>query len=148
MKLLNFFLDMLGRSDKFSLLECIVFNAIKGELPKDKLELFELQLNAINKVHRSPDGKEINLYFIKKGKSQFPSELCFSKKDEFKLAVIDLATVDTKLKLRARAWCAAGHIFSIEYQTSFKDFKFANKDQLIVKCHITESVDDVLPVNP
>ena len=53
-------------------------------------ELWEKQLAAINKIHRSPDGREMNLYAIRNGKSDFPCELCFGKDGEFKIAVVDL----------------------------------------------------------
>jgi hypothetical protein len=123
-------------SAELSRLERTIFDAVRDQLLPREAELWGKQLAAINRIHRSPDGKETNLYVMRGGKSDFPREICFDKTDEFKIAVVDLVTGDGVSKLRGRVWCVNGHVFSIEYKTSFKEFEKVAKGEWKVHCHI------------
>lgn len=126
--------DLFKPSAELSRLERVIFDAVRGELAPREAQLWEQQLAAINRIHRHPEGKEINLYVMRGGKSDFPREICFDKTDEFKIAVVDIEAGDAKL--RGRVWCVNGHVFSIEFKTSFKDFEKNARGEWRVHCHI------------
>jgi hypothetical protein len=130
--------SLFGASTQFSKLEKTIFDAVGKKLQEKEAQLWNGQLAANNKIHRSPDGKEINLYVIRGGKSDFPKELCFAKAEEFKIAVVDIAANAGALKLRGRVWCVGGHVFSIEYKNSFKDFERSAQEDWQVHCCIEE----------
>lgn len=121
-------------SAELSRLERAIFDAVREELAPREAQLWEKQLAAINRIHRNPEGKEVNLYVMRGGKSDFPREICFDKTEEFKIAVVDI--VAGEAKLRGRVWCVNGHVFSIEYKTSFKDFEKDASGEWKVHCHI------------
>ncbi len=121
-------------STELSRVEEVILDAVRSELAPHEAQLWEKQLAAINRIHRDPDGKEINLYVMRGGKSDFPREISFDKTEEFKIAVVDI--VADNAKLRGRVWCVNGHVFSIEYKTSFKEFERVAKGDWKVHCHI------------
>lgn len=123
-------------SAQLSRLEKTIFDAVREKLQPHEAELWDKQLTAINKIHRSPDGREMNLYVMRNGTSDFPAELCFAKGGEFKIAVVDIVANAGAAKLRGRVWCVKGHVFSIEYKTSFKEFERMAQDEWQVHCHI------------
>lgn len=123
-------------SAELSRLERTIFDAVRDKLQPREAALWEKQLAAINKVHRSPDGLEMNLYVMRNGKSDFPRELCFDRNEEFKIAVVDITAYGGAGKLRGRVWCVKGHVFSIEYKTSFKEFEKLAQGEWQVHCHI------------
>lgn len=136
--LINALKSLFRTSAQFSKLEETIFDAVGEKLQEKEAQLWNAQLAAINKIQRSPDGKEVNLYVIRSGKSNFPKELCFSKTEEFKIAVVDIAANAGALKLRGRVWCVGGHVFSIEYKNSFKDFEKSAQEDWQVHCHIED----------
>ncbi|NHZ91477.1 hypothetical protein F2P45_21065 [Massilia sp. CCM 8733] len=120
----------------FSRLETAIFDAVQGQLSPKDAELWGRQLKAVHKIYRSPDGRHVNWWVMRNGKSAFPQELCFTRTDEFKVAVVDLTAKQAKAKLRARVWCVNGHVFSIEYKTPFRVFEQAAQGEWEVSCHI------------
>lgn len=130
-KIRNFFCP----SAELSRIESIVFDAVKVNLRASDSELLDRQLKAINRVHRSPDSREVNLFVIRKGESAFPPELCFRNKSEFKIAVVDINATNGAT-LRARVWCVNGHVFSIEYKTSPSEFEETAAGEWRIECHI------------
>lgn len=135
--------NFISGSKRLSRLEICVFDAVCEKLPQQLGDLWAKQIAVVNKIHRSPDEKEVNLYVIAGGKSSFPMELCFTKRDEFKIAVVDLSANNGAVKLRARVWCVNGHVFSIEYKTSFKDFERQAQGDWQVSCHIEIDLNTV-----
>jgi len=123
-------------SAELSRIERAIFDAVREKLEPREAELWDKQLSAINKIHRSPDGREMNLYVMRNGTSDFPAELCFAKGGEFKIAVVDIVEKTGAAKLRGRVWCVKGHVFSIEYKTSFKEFESMAQGEWKVHCHI------------
>lgn len=121
---------------KLSPLETSIFDAVQEKLPFCDAEIWKKQLQVVNKIYRSPDRREVNLYVIRHGKSDFPRELCFAKHGEFKVAVVDLTARRSGEKLRARVWCVNGHVFSIEYKTSSRAFEEAAQGKWQTHCHI------------
>lgn len=132
--------NLFTSSAELSRIERAIFDAVREKLQPREAELWEKQLAIVNKIHRSPDGLEMNLYVIRNGKSDFPRELCFDKDGEFKIAVVDLVANGGAEKLRGRVWCVKGHVFSIEYKTSFKEFERAAQGEWQVHCHIENAL--------
>jgi hypothetical protein len=133
---MGLFKSLLKPSAGLTALEKTIFDAVRGKLQSPQADLWDAQIKAVNKVYRSPDGMEVNLYAMRNRKSDFPRELCFAQTDEFKIAVVDISANEGKQKLRARVWCVNGHVFSIEYRTSFKEFEQATQGNWHVNCHI------------
>lgn len=122
---------------ELSRVERTIFDSVVKMLPPREAEIWAKQLAVVNKIHRSPDGKEINLFSMRRGKSDFPDELCFNLREPFKIAVVDLSA--GKCRLRGRVWCVNGHVFSIEYKTSWKNFDKEAVGDLTVHCHLETS---------
>ncbi|NHZ83891.1 hypothetical protein F2P44_32170 [Massilia sp. CCM 8695] len=120
----------------FSQLETAIFNAVQLQLSPEDAELWGKQLQAINKIHRSPDGRHVNWWVMRNGKPDFPRDICYARTDEFKIAVVDLNAKQAKAKLRARVWCVNGHVFSIEFKTPFTVFEKEAQGEWEVSCHI------------
>jgi hypothetical protein len=136
MSLVDTLRSLFFSSAQLSKLERIIFDAVREKLQKGEAEIWDKQLSAVNKIHRSPDGLEMNLYVMRNGRSNFPPELRFVKHNEFKIAVVDVLANVGAAKLRARVWCVNGHVFSIVYKTSFKEFERAAQGEWQVHCHI------------
>jgi hypothetical protein len=134
--LINALKSLFGSSAHLSKLEKTIFDAVGQKLQEKEAQLWNGQLAAINKIHRSPDGKEINLWAMRGGQPDFPKELCFGHSEEFKIAVVDVTANAGTLMLRARVWCVEGHVFSIEYKNSFKEFEKSAQGDWQVHCHI------------
>jgi len=120
----------------FSRLEMAIFEAVQSQLSHSNSELWEKQLQSVNKIHRSPDGKEVNLFSMHNGKADFPRDICYAHTGELKIAVVDLQAKISGAKLRARVWCVDGHVFSIEYKTPFTAFEQEAQGEWNVNCHI------------
>lgn len=134
--MINTLKSLFGLSVQLSELEETFFKAVGKKLHEKEARLWSGQLAAINKVHRSPDGKEVNVWAMHGGMSQFPKELCFGKSEEFKIAVVDITSSEGPLTLRGRVWCVGGHVFSIEYDNSLKEFEKSTQGEWQVNCHI------------
>jgi hypothetical protein len=134
--LMGFLKKLVDSSARLSPLEQTILGAVGQKLREREAQLWSKQLAIINRIHRSPDNKEINLYVMRRGKSDFPMELCFDTLEEFKIAVVDITANAGSIKLRGRVWCVSGHVFSIEYTNSFKDFEKSAQGNLQVHCHI------------
>ena len=128
--------DFFRPSAAFTALERAILDAIGEKLQSPHAELWKAQVKVVNKVHRSPDGLEVNLYAMRNGKPDFPKEWCFTQTEEFKIGVVDISANDGRSKLRARVWCVNGHVFSIEYKTSSNAFEQAALGSWQVNCHI------------
>jgi len=136
MSLLNVFKRLFDPRQRPFRLETAILDSIGPELPEGDALLWNAQVAAINKVHRSPDGKEVNFWVIQAGRADFPREICFARTEEFKIAVVDLTADDIKLALRARVWCVGGHLFSIEYNRSLSEFERMADGGWKIHCHI------------
>jgi hypothetical protein len=126
----------LGLPRKLSSLESAILGSVGRELRESEARLWYAQVAAINTVHRSPDGKEVNFWAIRRGRVDWPKELCFELPEEFKIAVVDVTSSCGALKLRSRVWCVHGRLFSIEYKTSFEAFEALAQGGWSVQCHI------------
>lgn len=136
MQLVSFLKRFFGLPRKPSSVESAILDSVRRELRESEARLWNAQIAAINKVHRSPDGKEVNFWAIRRGRVDWPKELCFDRPEEFKIAVVDVSANGGALKLRGRVWCVHGHLFSIEYKTSFRAFEESVQGDWNTHCHI------------
>lgn len=134
--IMELFKGLLGAKATFSKLESAILGAVESKLAPDIRELWVKQLEAVNKIHRSPDGEEVNLFVIRNGKAAFPQELRFSSDGEVEVAVVTLRAVHSAAKLRARVWCVEGHVFMIVYDTPARIFEQAAQGEWEVHCDI------------
>ncbi len=121
---------------KPSSLESAVLDSVRRELRENEARLWDAQVAAINKVHRSPDGKEVNFWAIRLGRVNWPKELCFDRPEEFKIAVVDVNANGSPHTLRCRVWCVHGHVFSIECKTSLRAFEELVPGDWNTHCHV------------
>ena len=136
MSLIDAVKQLFGAPPRLSTLEQAIFAAVGGSLRPKEAQLWSAQLALINRIHRSPDAKEVNVWCMRGGNPRFPPEVCYVETEVFKFAVVDVTAVATGVSLRARVWCAEGHVFSIEYKRSFKDFEANAGTDWQVRCHV------------
>lgn len=136
MSMIDAIKQFFGVSPRLSVLENSIFAAVQEGLRPMEAQQWSAQLALINRIHRSPDAKEVNVWCMRGGKAGFPREVCFKEEGVFKIAVVDVTAIAGQASLRARIWCAEGHVFSIEYKRSFKDFEAEAGTEWHVQCHI------------
>ncbi len=87
-----------------------------SDLARHKLNL---QIDAVNKVQRINDGKEVNLYRMRFGKAIFDEHLRFpNAPDEMLLASAKIKLPHEDATLKVNVWMAEGRLFSLEYSCS------------------------------
>jgi hypothetical protein len=104
-------------------------------------ELWDKQIQAINKVQRLPDGVEVNFYRMKNGRPTFEVDLAFpNKTEELQLAKAEIKLTNTSQKLVVRVWCVNGFLFMIDYEGSVKYFEEAagvnEQSGLVITCEL------------
>jgi len=97
-------------------IETQVLSAVAEQLPPNARKRFLSHVEAVNKVQRHTQDREVNLYHIEAGKARFDDALRFP----VKLPVVRLATVwlqgsSDNSALRAEVWLATGHVFSVTF---------------------------------
>jgi hypothetical protein len=111
------FAKLFGADHRLSELEMMVLDKVKENLDPRLREIWERQVQAINKIQRLCRGVEVNFYHLENGRPSFDESLLFQNRTEELL----VAKIKIKLpgmgKLGAKVWCVKGHIFQIEYNT-------------------------------
>lgn len=121
----NFLSKLFGRGAHVSELERLVLSCVRERLPSSLAELWDRQVQAINKVQRLPEGVEVNFYRMKGGRPSFDEELSFpNKTTELLIAKVRVELPDMG-KLTAKVWCVKGFLFCIEYEGSVSYFEEA-----------------------
>lgn len=147
-----FFARLFGAGSRLSSLEKTVLDCVKGHLDARMEELWDRQVQAINKVQRLPEGIEVNFYRMKNGRASFDENLAFPNKTTELLA----ATVQVELpgvrKLTAKVWCVKGFVFSIEYDGSVSYFEEAAgmdpQPQFRLNCELMADLASLTPASP
>ena len=127
MSIMNSFVAKLfGTSSRLSAIETKVLGCVRDHLDAHVAELWNGQVQAINKVQRLPEGVEVNFYRMKNGRPNFDEELSFpNKTEELLVATVRLELPNMQGKLTAKVWCVKGFLFSIEYDGSVSYFEEA-----------------------
>ncbi|HUS12156.1 MAG TPA: hypothetical protein VMZ30_16945 [Pyrinomonadaceae bacterium] len=110
-----FGLSKLFRGAQLTPLERRVVGVVSAQLGTDARQLFEAQVNPINKIQRHSSGKEVNLYAMRRGKPSIEERFLFPLRTETLLAKVQLNLGQEKLPLRAEVWLVNGHVFSIHF---------------------------------
>ncbi|QDQ28328.1 hypothetical protein FNU76_19325 [Chitinimonas arctica] len=133
-KIFNF---LLGRAD-FCPFETRIIEEVKARLNERAASLLQRQMEAINKVQRLADGKEVNLYQMRFGKPAFDESLRFPNTgEEALLASVNLIAPGKQAKLKAEVWLANGRLFSLAFNKAPKQF-FAGSDLKTVQPEIAD----------
>ena len=121
----SFIAKLLGAGSRLSALEKMVLDCVKGRLDVRMGELWDKQVQAINKVQRLPEGIEVNFYRMKSGRPSFDEVLAFPNKTTELLVAKVQVELSGMGKLTAKVWCVKGFVFSIEYEGSVSYFEEA-----------------------
>jgi hypothetical protein len=141
----QFFSAIFGASKRLSDLEKAVLDSVRTSLPVTAHELWDKQVQSINKVQRLPDGVEVNFYRMQSGRPSAPLELAFANKtEELHLATVTIKLANTDEKLKAKVWCIKGILFMIAYQGSVNYFEEAagveEETALQLECKLSADV--------
>lgn len=117
---MSFILSKLfGFGSRLSPLERIILDGVRGELDGVVVRYWDMQVKAINKIQRLPNGIEVDFYRMKNGGPSFDDSLSFpNKKKELKVAEINIKIPNVNGILVAEVWCVKGFLSSIEYNTN------------------------------
>lgn len=103
---------------------------IEKKLSQEARIIFQNRINQINKVCRLWKYKNVNMYYIKNGKSSFDEKSQFPLNlSEVKFAKVKIEYTKNNIKqktITAIIWLVEGHIFSIHFNISPKILKKGN----------------------
>jgi len=119
------FLDLFRRqSEKFYPFERRILEQVKSKLHSEASQLFQRQIDAVNKIQRLADGKEVNLYHIVKGVPEFDLANRFPElsENESLLARVRIANSCGSATLNCEVWLVDGRLFSLEFNRAPKGF--------------------------
>jgi hypothetical protein len=119
------FTKLLGSGSRLSDLERLVLGCVRERLDCQLAELWDRQVQAINKVQRLPQGVEVNFYRMKGGRPSFDEALSFPNKTMELLVAKVRVDVSNMAGLSAKVSCVKGFLFCIEYEGSARYFEEA-----------------------
>jgi hypothetical protein len=112
----------LKRPPRLTVIERAIVEAIAWRLPSPVRQILELQIDAIYKIQRLPDGVEVNFYMRSDYDRKREAPPTFNGPNDFILATAVVALPVFAATLDAEIRCVAGHLFSIEYKGSVRYF--------------------------
>jgi len=107
---------LLGNGSRLSELEKLVLGCVREHLDSQVVELWDRQVQAINKVQRLPEGVEVDFYRMKGGRPSFDDALSFPNKTTELLVAKVRVEVPRVASLSAKVSCVKGFLFCIEYE--------------------------------
>jgi hypothetical protein len=117
------YLDIFLNKRELYPFEKAILQSVVACMDEESRRRLQLQIEAVNKVQRICDGKEVNLYRMRYGKVAFDYQLCFPNvPPELLLARVNLRLPNRKAVLTAKVWMVGGYIFSLEFNTSPREF--------------------------
>lgn len=90
-------------------------DAVLHALPEGPREQVLAQVQAMNRIQRFAEGKEVNLYCLRHGRPAFPEHLLFALRDEVELARVTFMSWDGSQERSASVRMVNGRIFSIVF---------------------------------
>jgi hypothetical protein len=121
----SFIARFFGAGARLSALEKMILVCVENHLDAPLRELWNRQIQAINKIQRLPEGVEVNFYRMKCGRPSFDEDLAFPNKTTELLVAKVQVELSGMGKLDAKVWCVKGFVFSIEYSGSVSYFEEA-----------------------
>jgi hypothetical protein len=110
-KLLEFF-----GSSSLEPLERRTLQAVADAFPPAIGTRIRSQVEGVNKVQRFSGGREVNLYWMRKGKIAFDDSLRFPSDGEFLLATVWIRSGGRENPSRVDVWMANGRVFSLVFE--------------------------------
>ena len=96
-------------------IEKAVLEGVQGKLPEDLALKLEAQIKSINKVQRFTKDKEVNLYYMVKGKSIVDEHYRFpTQETELLLAKVAIADSHNN-RMHVKVWMVNGQIFTLAF---------------------------------
>lgn len=134
-----------GASQKLSDLERLMLDSVRASLDAKTAELWDRQIQAINKIQRLPEDSEINFYRMKNRKPSFDSLIAFTNKtEELQVARLNIKLANVTEKLTAIVWSVNGFLFSIEYKGNRDLFEEAadedTRGELKIDCELKSNL--------
>jgi hypothetical protein len=137
------------RDNAFYPFECAYFSRAFSQLGPLARAKLELQLAAINRVQRIDQGKMVNIYRIKSGKSAFHKHLALhGLGEDIKFFRADIKSYEFgNSTLQVEVFIVIGYIFEIQYSESPRlffdgspktDQFFVSKIDLLIDSHLLE----------
>lgn len=120
-----------------------VLTAVSTKLTPTAGRLFNEQLEQINLVQRLADGKEVNLYAMRRGKPFIEDRFLFPLRSEAKLATVEMDAGDGQKAFKVEVWLANGHVFSIGFNKPPQ--KFLEQGANVTKVEILR--DPMMPAS-
>jgi hypothetical protein len=100
-------------------LERKLFDALVAHLSSDAREVLHGQLRLVNRVQRHTDGKEVNLYQIRRRKVSLEGMPVFPfAVEEAKLASVRYRVTGETRTRRVDFWLVNGHLFQMQFRES------------------------------
>ena len=126
---------------RFTKLEVRILDSVRSKLDAGTAELWDKQIQAINKIQRLPEGVEVNFYRMQKRRPSFDLSLAFQNRtEELLVAEVQVGLPNRARELTASLWCVRGFLFSIEYVGSSSYFEeAAGMDpplDMVVRCQL------------
>lgn len=110
-------------SSNLSELEKLILHCVRGNIDDSIVELWDRQVQAINKVQRLPGGVEVDFYRMKRGRPIFDATLAFPNRTTelvFAKARVDFSPIGS---LVSKLSCVKGFLFCIEYEGNSNYFE-------------------------
>lgn len=144
----TFFSSVFGASKRLSDLEKLILDSVRSQLDAQTVQLWDKQIQALNKIQRLPEGSEVNFYRMKDGKPTFDPELSFMNKTvELQVAKLDIKLANVSQKLTAIVWSVNGFLFSIEYKGNLNLFEEAadedTRGELKIDCDLKRDLANI-----
>ncbi len=102
--------------------ELNIIDTVAERLDRDSSVKLNAQVQAVNKVQRLSNGKEVNLYTSRRGKAQFDNYLRFPNSRKEALLARVVVGGSGKNRLSVELWMANGRLFSLLFNKPPKLF--------------------------
>lgn len=108
---------LIGRP-RLTPLEDRVISAVSVKLPPAARQLFDAQMDRVNRIQRHSSGKEANFYPMRRGKPVYEERFLFPLRDQTVLATVHLNIRGGQDSLRAEVELVEGWAFSLKFNKS------------------------------
>jgi len=124
-------------------LEIKLIDALGAALAPEASRLLVKQVDAVNRVQRHANDKEVNLYQIRRGRVSFEGIPMFPlTTQEAKLGTVTYKVTGESRTRRVDFWLVRGHLFSLQFRESPRGIDAEQADIRDVKLH----ADPMVPV--
>ncbi len=120
--------SLFRKDDDFHPFERTLFEEVKSFLSRESGVMLQRQIDMINRMHRSSDGRELRFSSVRHGQRHFDDRLRFPvAANESLLASARLGMPGKRRKLKAEIWLENGRVALLRYDRSPEHF-FSGED--------------------